>query len=96
MEHCQENLLTYYTYHDKGREISTEELMKYDVIITSYSTCVIDYGKTPGAAGTSQPSKKKRKGFGSLYDIPWKASPPHHASHNLIAEQRCNPLARHT
>ncbi|KAF9650574.1 hypothetical protein BDM02DRAFT_3164771 [Thelephora ganbajun] len=69
-EHCVPGALTYITYYGTNRNLSTEELAKYDVVLTTYQTVVNDH------SGVSkivvEGSSKRKKTESTLSSIPWK------------------------
>lgn len=69
-QHCVPGALTYITYYGANRNLSAEALLKYDVVITTYQTVVIDQGGSskPAAEGSS----KRKKTESTLMNIPWK------------------------
>ncbi|KAF7376249.1 DNA repair protein rad5 [Mycena sanguinolenta] len=64
-DHCVPGALTSYVYYGTKRDIDTDELQKYDVVITTYQSIASD-------DKDSAPSKKKKKVEKSLFDIRWK------------------------
>jgi SWI/SNF-related matrix-associated actin-dependent regulator of chromatin subfamily A3 len=73
LEHCSGGLLSVYTYHEKGRDISPSQLQKYDVVITSYNTCAGDFARISGGKQTADAGpSKKQKGTSAIYSIAWK------------------------
>ena len=70
-DHCQPGSLTSCVYYGKGRELSASELMRYDVVITTYQTVVQDHELAlPGKSGAR--SAKKLKTDKGLFDVMWK------------------------
>jgi SWI/SNF-related matrix-associated actin-dependent regulator of chromatin subfamily A3 len=88
-EHCVPGTLSSCTYYGTNRSMSPQELMEYDVVITTYQTVA---GEHLDAASVSGPSKKKKKKIErSLFDIQWKVrspffSPPYSYSHPRVRE----------
>ncbi|PFH50907.1 hypothetical protein AMATHDRAFT_3537 [Amanita thiersii Skay4041] len=68
-EHCAPGSLTYIVYYDVNRSLSAEELMKYDVVITTYDVLSGEYSDT--TRDSSGPSKKRKKNS-TLFDVQWK------------------------
>ncbi|KAG6813556.1 hypothetical protein H0H92_009948 [Tricholoma furcatifolium] len=66
-DHCIEGSLSTCVYYNATRSLSAEELMKYDVVITTYQTVAGEFAE----AATDQPRKKK-KTQRSLFDVSWK------------------------
>ncbi|KAJ6500012.1 SNF2 family N-terminal domain-containing protein [Mycena vitilis] len=66
-DHCVPGALTYYVYYGTKREISPNELQKYDVVITTYQTVAGEHDDKDTA-----PSKKKKKVEKSMFNIQWK------------------------
>jgi SWI/SNF-related matrix-associated actin-dependent regulator of chromatin subfamily A3 len=73
-EHCVPGTLSSCTYYGTNRSMSPQELMEYDVVITTYQTVA---GEHLDAASVTGPSKKKKKKIErSLFDIQWKVHSP--------------------
>ncbi|KIY67158.1 hypothetical protein CYLTODRAFT_490860 [Cylindrobasidium torrendii FP15055 ss-10] len=68
LDHCTPGALKSYVYYGNGRNISTDELAKYDVVITTYQVCVTEHAE----ANATGARTKKKKTERSLYDINWK------------------------
>ncbi|KAH9998504.1 SNF2 family N-terminal domain-containing protein [Russula compacta] len=66
-DHCTPGTLSSAVYYGATRDISAEELQKYDIVITTYQTVVGEYNGSDEAAG-----KRRKKGTGSLFGVPWK------------------------
>ena len=69
-EHCVTGALTYITYYGSNRNLSAEELGKYDVVITTYQTVVSDH--SGGSKIAAEGSSKRKKTESTLMNIPWK------------------------
>lgn len=57
LDHCMPGALKSYVYYGTGRNISTDELAKYDVVITTYQVCVTEHAE---ANPTGARTKKKK------------------------------------
>lgn len=66
-DHCTPGTLSYAVYYGAARDISAEELQRYDVVITTYQTVAGEYKGFDEAAG-----KRRKKATGSLFGVPWK------------------------
>ena len=67
-DHVKEGALTHCVYYGSGRNMSPEQLKKYDVVLTTYQTVAKEHGDF----GTSGPSQKKQKTERALFDVKWK------------------------
>ena len=76
-EHCTDNLLKVYTYHDKSRDITAAQLQKYDIVITSYNIVAGEFQIHSGAKAEPGPTQKKRKGNNTLFNVKWKVQYSH-------------------
>lgn len=85
-------------YYGAGRNMTTEDLRSYDVVLTTYQTVVTEHENTASTAGEG--SRKKRKIQTSLLDMPWKVSklPMLSSSYSLtVGRVLISPmLARHS
>ncbi|KAK2746786.1 hypothetical protein FQN57_002828 [Myotisia sp. PD_48] len=52
-EHLKENALSYYVFHGTSRTEDPEELLKYDIVITTYTTVLSDISGKSSKRGTS-------------------------------------------
>lgn len=68
-DHCTYSALTYCVYYGPGRSMSAEELQKYDVVITTYQTVVLE---DPAASKPATQSKKKKKSAHDLFSVNFK------------------------
>ncbi|EGO00039.1 hypothetical protein SERLA73DRAFT_167889 [Serpula lacrymans var. lacrymans S7.3] len=74
-EHCVRGALRYCVYYGSARNMSPEELMQYDVVITTYQTVT---SEDPDAIAVSNgpeghPKKRKKsKNEKGLFDVKWK------------------------
>lgn len=69
-EHCVTGALTYVTYYGANRNLSAEELGKYDVVLTTYQTVVSDH--SGGSKTAAEGSSKRKKTESTLLNIRWK------------------------
>ena len=69
-EHCVPGALTYVTYYGANRNLSAEDLGKYDVVLTTYQTVVNDHGG--GVKVAFEGSNKRKRTDSTLMGIPWK------------------------
>jgi SWI/SNF-related matrix-associated actin-dependent regulator of chromatin subfamily A3 len=72
-DHCSPDSLTTCIYYGNSRSLSSEELKKYDVVITTYQTVAGEHSDTLMGG----PSKKKKKKEQVLFNIQWKVSLSH-------------------
>ncbi|KAF7790393.1 hypothetical protein EIP86_001348 [Pleurotus ostreatoroseus] len=72
-DHVSSGVLSYCVYYGAGRNMSANELKKYDVVITTYQTVVKD-GGIGGRASNGEPSSKKKKAENALFGVKWKVS----------------------
>jgi len=70
-DHCMPGTLSYAVYYGATRDMSAEELQKYDVVVTTYQTVVGDHNGSEEASG-----KKRKKDQGSLFGVSWKVRFP--------------------
>jgi SWI/SNF-related matrix-associated actin-dependent regulator of chromatin subfamily A3 len=70
-DHCTPGTLSFCIYYGSSRSLSQEELVKFDVVITTYQTVTGEHS----TSGSSDPSKKKKKKVErSLFDVQWKVN----------------------
>ena len=70
-DHVQPRALTSCVYYGKTRDLSSAELRRYDVVITTYQTVVQDHELSLiGKAGA--PAAKRQKTDKGLFDVMWK------------------------
>lgn len=71
-EHCAPGAIKYIVYHGLNRSFSSQELTKYDVVITTYQTVSGEHtgDSTNGQLGSS----KKRKTEKTLFGVQWKVN----------------------
>ncbi|KAG2015673.1 DNA repair protein RAD5, variant 2 [Coprinopsis cinerea AmutBmut pab1-1] len=67
-DHCVPGALTSYIYYGNNRNISTDDLKKYDVVITTYQTITGEHAESAPTSGT----KRKKVGERALFEISWK------------------------
>lgn len=67
-DHVKHGALTHCVYYGAGRNMSPEQLKKYDVVITTYQIVAKEHGES----GASGPSQKKQKTERALFDVRWK------------------------
>ncbi|KIP02391.1 hypothetical protein PHLGIDRAFT_297330 [Phlebiopsis gigantea 11061_1 CR5-6] len=67
-DHVKDGALTHCVYYGTGRNMSPEQLKKYDVVITTYQIVAKEHGES----GASGPSQKKQKTERALFDVRWK------------------------
>ena len=70
-EHCRRDALHYYIYYGTGRDISSDRLKKYDIVLTTYQMVTKDHELSPKLEFGPGPAKKQKRGKG-LFDIKWK------------------------
>lgn len=68
-DHCTPGTLSTCVYYDTNRSMSSAELHKFDVVITTYQ---IVAGEHADATNTVAHSKKKKKLDRSLFEVNWK------------------------
>lgn len=72
-DHVQPGALTSCVYYGATRAMTTEDLKKYDIVITTYQTVTNEHADASVApAGDDGSTKKKRKTQGSLFQLSWK------------------------
>ncbi|KAF8520324.1 SNF2 family N-terminal domain-containing protein [Hysterangium stoloniferum] len=74
-EHFTPNTLTYHVYYEVGRNISAEQLSKFDIVITTYQVVVQDHSAIGGVATKVDPDskvKKQKTASKGLFGIKWK------------------------
>jgi SWI/SNF-related matrix-associated actin-dependent regulator of chromatin subfamily A3 len=85
-QHCTSGSLSYYTYYGSGRNASTHELKKYDVVITTYQVVTKEFtdgvepilqeealaklGLSNGGGASKQ--KKQKKSLPTMFAMRWK------------------------
>ncbi|KAI6046015.1 SNF2 family N-terminal domain-containing protein [Pisolithus marmoratus] len=72
-EHCTRGALTTCVYYGPSRSMAADELVKYDIVITTYQTVVGEADPnifTVGHLGGR--AKKKKKAETGLFDVKWK------------------------
>jgi SWI/SNF-related matrix-associated actin-dependent regulator of chromatin subfamily A3 len=72
-DHCAPGSLTTCIYYGNTRSMSSEELRKYDVVVTTYQTVAGEHNDAP----KDGPSKKKKKTEQALFNIQWKVNRTH-------------------
>lgn len=73
-DHCHKDAISYYVYYGTSRSIDTDQLKKYDVVITTYQVVTKEHEnamKSGGPVSTQGPSKKQKKNLG-LFGVLWK------------------------
>lgn len=71
-DHVKEGALSHCVYYGTGRNMTPEQLKKYDVVITTYQTVAKEHGDLGGRTSLGGPSQKKLKTEKGLFDVPWK------------------------
>ncbi|KAH9961307.1 SNF2 family N-terminal domain-containing protein [Russula dissimulans] len=66
-DHCVPNALSYAIYYGATRDMSADELQKYDVVVTTYQTVVGEHNGFDEASG-----RKRKKRTSSLFQVPWR------------------------
>lgn len=66
-DHIAHGFLTHHLYYESGRSMSSEKLVTYDVVITSYQTVAADFA--PSGDETRNKKKKLERG---LFGVKWK------------------------
>lgn len=71
-EHCVRGALSSCVYYGATRNMTPQQLMKYDVVITTYQVVTgdADFSEQPGIEGG--PAKKKKKNGKGLLNVKWK------------------------
>ncbi|KAI6157534.1 SNF2 family N-terminal domain-containing protein [Pisolithus tinctorius] len=72
-EYCTRGALSTYVYYGASRSMAADELTKYDVVITTYQTVVVE--AEPSVFTDSRLGghvKKKKKTETGLFDVKWK------------------------
>ncbi|KAF8633364.1 hypothetical protein AX17_004535 [Amanita inopinata Kibby_2008] len=70
-DHCAPDALKYIVYYGANRSLTSQELTKYDVVITTYQTVSGEYSED--ARNEFPATNKKRKKSGkTLFDVQWK------------------------
>ena len=83
-DHIKPGALTYCVYYGTTRNMSAEELKKYDIVITTYQTVAKEHGNAAGKVKIDgEPSKKRKKAESSLFDVKWKVR-------CLLLQARCS------
>ena len=67
-DHVKDGALTHCVYYGSGRNMSPEQLRKYDIVITTYQTVAKEHSDS----GLSGPSQKKQKTERALFGVRWK------------------------
>ncbi|KAF8345940.1 SNF2 family N-terminal domain-containing protein [Amanita rubescens] len=70
-DHCAPGTIEYIVYHGSNRSFNSQELAKYDVVITTYQTVSGEY-TGDSTNGQSGPSKKRKKSEKTLFGVQWK------------------------
>jgi SWI/SNF-related matrix-associated actin-dependent regulator of chromatin subfamily A3 len=70
-EHCVRGAISCCTYYGATRDMTTQQLSQYDVVITTYQTVTGEYDVSATTVG---PSKKKKRVERALFDVKWKVS----------------------
>ncbi|KAG8762795.1 hypothetical protein FRC11_007751 [Ceratobasidium sp. 423] len=74
-DHCNPGILACYTYYGNNRNVDSDTLKDYDIVLTTYQTVSSDFERSGGFKKTgelmaeSSEEKKRSKG---LFDIKWK------------------------
>ncbi|KAG1766956.1 SNF2 family N-terminal domain-containing protein [Suillus occidentalis] len=68
-EHCVRGAISCCTYYGATRDMTSQQLSQYDVVITTYQTVTGEYDVSATMVG---PSKKKKKVERALFDVKWK------------------------
>lgn len=85
-DHCAPGAIKYIVYHGSNRSFNSQELTKYDVVITTYQTVS---GEHAGDSMNGQPgsSKKRKKSEKALFGVQWKVKVMREA--NCIGTENC-------
>ncbi|KAF9451964.1 hypothetical protein P691DRAFT_772701 [Macrolepiota fuliginosa MF-IS2] len=67
-DHCVPGALSSCVYYGSNRNLSAQDLQKYDAVITTYQTITGEHGSLDTEGG----SRKKRKTEQALFDVHWK------------------------
>lgn len=70
-DHCVNGAITTCVYYGASRNITADELAKYDVVITTYQT-VVGEADSNALVDGERPKKKKKKNETGLFDVKWK------------------------
>ena len=79
-EHCIQGSLLYYVYYANSRDTTPQELMKYDVVITTYQVVTKEFTDNvdpfPPENATNGDKKgavkKRKKNLPNMYAMRWK------------------------
>lgn len=72
-EHCAPGAIKYIVYHGLNRSFSSQELTKYDVVITTYQTVSGEHS-VDSMNGQKGSSIKKKKIEKTLFGVQWKVN----------------------
>lgn len=67
-DHCVTGTLSTCTYYGNNRNMTAQDLQKYDIVITTYQNVTGEHGNLNSESG----GKKKRKIEQALFDVNWK------------------------
>ncbi|KAJ3480104.1 hypothetical protein NLI96_g8578 [Meripilus lineatus] len=71
-DHVGDGVLSYCLYYGSGRNMTAEELSRYDIVITTYQTVSGEHGDAPAKVEGDGPSKKRKRVERSLFMVKWK------------------------
>ncbi|KAI0633366.1 SNF2 family N-terminal domain-containing protein [Trametes polyzona] len=69
-DHVKPGSLSYCVYYGKNRSLTSAELKRFDVVITTYQTVALEHDL--GASKGAGPAAKKQKADKTLFEVPWK------------------------
>jgi len=75
-DHCTPGTIKYIVYHGSNRSFNSEELAKYDIVITTYQTVSGEHTRDL-MNGQSGSSKKRKKSERTLFGVQWKVKVMH-------------------
>ncbi|CAE6481588.1 unnamed protein product [Rhizoctonia solani] len=74
-DHCNPGILSCYTYYGNNRNVDTDRLKGYDMVLTTYQTVSSDFERAGGFKKTNElmaESSEEKKRSKGLFDIKWK------------------------
>lgn len=76
-DHFTSNSLTYHVYYETGRNLLSEQLKNYDIVITTYQVVAQDFAAksnvvTKADVNGNVKKKQKTKTKTGLFDVKWK------------------------
>jgi SWI/SNF-related matrix-associated actin-dependent regulator of chromatin subfamily A3 len=73
-EHCVRDALSACVYYGSTRNMTPQQLMQHDVVITTYQTVAGEADPSNAARDDDEdgPAKKKKRRSKGLFDVKWK------------------------